>query len=52
MSMVYKLFVKISAGVGIKSYNQKLADELHKLILRINSSFKDNIWGGDLSVIQ
>ena len=58
-SMVYKFFDKKSKGSGIKSMsNQKLANELHKLIIRkfkrrrVYSSFKDNIWGADLADMQ
>ena len=54
--MVYEFFGKRSEDRGIKSLsNQQLADELHKPITRkfkrqkANSSFKDNIWGVDLS---
>ena len=66
--MVYKFFNKKSAGSGvvtlanksaIKSMpNQQLANELHKPIIkkfksrRAHSSFKDNIWGVDLSNMQ
>ena len=53
-SMVYKFFDKKSKGSGLKE-NQQLVDELHKAIIRkfrkrkVYSSFKDNIWGVDLS---
>ena len=53
-SMVYK-----STGIGINSIsNKQLANELHKPIIRkfkrrkVNSSFKDNIWGTDLADMQ
>ena len=42
----------------VNSENLKLADELHKLIIRkfnkrkVYSSFKDNIWGADLADMQ
>ena len=58
--MVYKLFDKKPKGSGIKNKikkNQKLANELHKLIIRkfrkrkVYSSFKDIIWGVDLADI-
>ena len=63
-SMVYKFFDKKSAslvdkstsGSGVKSMsNQRLADELHKAIIKnfkkrkVNSSFKENVWGADLA---
>ena len=56
--MVYKFFDKKSKGSSIKSEikkNQQLANELHKPIIRkfkkrkVYSSFKDNIWGADLT---
>ena len=58
-SMVYKFCDKKSTGSGIKSMsNQKLGDELHKPIIRkfkrrrVYSSFKENIWGADLTDMQ
>ena len=58
-SIVSKVFDKKSTGSGIKSVlNQQLADELHKIIIRIfkkrrvYSSFKNNIWGADLADVQ
>ena len=61
-SMVYKFFDKKSKGsdVAIKfvSQNQQLAEELHKPIIRkfkkrkVDSAFKDNIWGTDLADMQ
>ena len=60
-SMIYKFFDKKSKGPGIKNEikeNQQLANELHKPIIRkfkkgkVYSSFKDNIWGVDLSDMQ
>ena len=58
-SMVYKFFDKKSTGIGINSIsNKQLANELHKPIIRkfkrrkVNSSFKDNIWGTDLADMQ
>ena len=58
-SMVYKFFDKKSEGSGIVSKeNTQLADELHKPIVRtfekrkVYSSFRDNIWGPDLTDMQ
>ena len=68
-SMVYKFFhKKTSGGVAIltnkpavkkqNTSNKELAEELHKLIIRIfkkrkvHSSFIDNIWGADLADMQ
>ena len=59
-SMVYKFFDKKAAGRGIKSMqqNEKLAEELHKPIIRkfkkrkVYSAFKDNIWGAHLADMQ
>ena len=51
VSMVYKFFDKKTMGSGINNESLKLADELHKPIIRkfnkrkVYSSFKDNIWG-------
>ena len=58
--MVYKFFDKKSQGSGlaINKENIKLADELHKPIIRkfnkrkVYSSFKNNIWGVDLADMQ
>ena len=58
--MVYKSFDKKTAGSGIKSMqqNKKLAEELHKPIIRkckkrkVYSTFKDNVWGADLADTQ
>ena len=59
--MVYKFFDKKSNGNGIKNEikeNQKLANELHKPIIRkfkkrkVYSSYKDNICGVDLADMQ
>ena len=59
ISMVYKCFDKKSKETGIKSMtNQQLANELHKPIIRkftkkkVQSSFKNNIWGYDLADMQ
>ena len=47
--MVYKFFDKKSAGSGKSMLYQRLADELHKPVIRkfersrVHSSFKDNI---------
>ena len=55
-SMVYKFFDKKSVGSGmLEPYSLKLADELHKPVIRkfnkrkVYSQFKDNIWGVDLA---
>ena len=56
-SMVYKFFDKKSRRSGTKE-NKELANELHKPIIRkfkrrkVHSSFKDNIWGVDLTDMQ
>ena len=57
--MVYKFFDKKSSGNDlINEANYPLADELHKPIIRkfekrkVYSSFRDNIWGVDLSDMQ
>ena len=60
VSMVYKVFDKKTMGSGAVGPNEslKLADELHKLIIRkfnkrkVYSSFKDNIWSVDLADMQ
>ena len=53
-SMAYKFFDKKSMGRGIvKSNSLKLADELHKPVIKkfnernVYSQFKDNTWGVD-----
>ena len=60
-SLVYKLFDKNSKGSGVTiqlEFNEQLAKELHKLIIRnFNrrvdfSGFKDNIWGADSADMQ
>ena len=59
-SMVYKFFDKKSAssGVNIHANNKKLAEELHKPIIKkfykrtVYSRFKDKIWGTDLADMQ
>ena len=58
-SMVYKFFDKKTSGSGVKSMsNQQLAEELHKPIItkfkkrKVYSSFKENIWSGDLADMQ
>ena len=55
-SMVYKFFDKKSSGSGIVNEpNYQLANELHKPAIRkfkkrkVQSSFRDNIWGVDLA---
>ena len=57
--MVYKFFDKKSSGRGIVNEpNYQLANELHKPIIRkfkkrkVYSSFKDNIWGVDVTDMQ
>ena len=63
--MVYKFFDKKSKGSGAKHVNikltpqnQKLAEELHKPIIRklekrkVHAAFKDNIWGANLADMQ
>ena len=57
--MVYKFFDKNSKGSGIVNEpNYQLANELHKPIIRklkkgkVYSSFRDNIWGVDLTHMQ
>ena len=53
--MVYKFFDK---GSGINEPNYRLANELHKPVIRkflkrkVYSSFKDNIWSVDLADMQ
>ena len=53
--MVCKFFDKKTMGNGVNNERLKLADELHKPIIRkfnkrkVYSSFKDNIWGVDLA---
>ena len=58
--MVYKFFDKKTSGSGINNKNisnKKLAEELHKTIIRkfdkikVKSPFIDNIWGADLADI-
>ena len=52
-AIVYKFFNERTKGSGVNS--EILAEELHKPIVRnfkrrkVYSSFKDNIWGVDLS---
>ena len=57
--MVYKFFHKKSSGNGmVNKPNFQLANERHKPIIRklkkrkVDSSFKDNIWGVVLADIQ
>ena len=59
--MVINFFNKKSLGSGIKNENisdQKLAEELHKQIIRllkkrkVHSSIIDSIWGADRAEIQ
>ena len=57
-SMVYKCFDKKSSGSGITEPNYQLAEELHESIIKkfkqrqVYSSFRDNIWGLDLTDMQ
>ena len=57
-SMVCKFFDKKTMGSGAAEPSLKLADELHKPIIKkfkkrkVYSSFKDNIWGVDLADMQ
>ena len=67
-SMVYKFFLKKSAGSGVNTHvnnehplelaTQKLAEELYKPITRklkkktVYPGFKDNIWDADLAEMQ
>ena len=54
-SMVYKFFDKKSMGSGVDKEGLRLANKLHKPIIKkftkrkVYSSFKDNIWGIDLA---
>ena len=57
----YKFFDKKTSSSGIKNKNisnKKLAEELHKIIIRkfkkgkVHSVFIDNIWGADLADMQ
>ena len=57
--MIYKFFDKKSRGSGITNEsNYQLANELRKPVIKklikrkVYSSFKDNIWGGDLADMQ
>ena len=59
VSMIYKFFDKMSNGSGITMLqNKQLTGESHKPIIqklkgrKLYSSFKDNIWGADLSEMQ
>ena len=60
-SMVYKFFDKKSKGSGVNiplEFNEQLAEELHKAIIRnlkkrtVYSRSKDYIWGADLADMQ
>ena len=58
-SMVYKFFDKKSSGSGIANEpNYQLANELNKPIIKkskkikVYSSFRDNVWGVDLTGMQ
>ena len=60
-SMVYKFFDKKSKESGVNitlEFNEQLAEELHKAIIRkfkkrtVYSRFKDNIWEADLADMQ
>ena len=56
--MVYKFFDKKNMVSGVVEPSLRLADELHKPIIRkfnkrkVYSSFKDNIWDVDLADMQ
>ena len=59
--MVYKFFDKKSTSSSVNiplEFNEQLAEELHKPILRklkkrkVYSGFKDDIWGADLADMQ
>ena len=59
--MVYKFFNKITSGGKVKTENisnKELAEELHKTIVKkikkrkVQSTFKDNVWGADVADIQ
>ena len=57
--MVYRFSDKKSSGSGIVNEpSYQLANEFHKPIIRkfkkrkVNSSFRDNIWGVDLADMQ
>ena len=58
--MVYTFFDKKTAGTGIKfmQQNEKLAEELHKPVIKkfkkrkVYSAFKDNIWSAYLADMQ
>ena len=59
--MVYTFFDKKSKGSGVNiplEYNEQLAEELHKQIIRkfkkgtVYSRYRDNIWGSDLADMQ
>ena len=57
--MVYKFFDRKSSGSGVGNEpNYQLEGELHKHIIRkfkrrkVYSSFRDNIWGVDLTDMQ
>ena len=59
--MVFKFLIKKSSRSGVNNrikQNQQLAEELNKPIIkkflkrRVYSSFKDNIWRGDLADMQ
>ena len=54
--MVYKFFDKkyttTHTRAGVISGDQQLADELRRPITRKYSSYRDNIWGADLAIVQ
>ena len=60
--MVYKFFDKkyttTHTRAGVISGDQQLADELRRPITRkferhkVYSSYRDNIWGADLAIVQ
>ena len=60
-SITYKSFEKKSSSSGVKSEfisNQELAEEFHQTVVekiekrKVHLSFKDNIWGSDLTDMQ
>ena len=58
-SMIYKFFDKKSSGSGAATEpNYQLANEFHRQVIKkfkirkVYSSFKDNIWGVDLTDMQ
>ena len=58
--MVYKFFDKktVGSGIDMNANNEKVAEELHKPIIRkfkkrtVYSGFTDNIWGAYIADMQ